>query len=158
MGTRSSMARKAARREDRPKAGTVRREELRAALDRTLRDLDDDHTRGPLLRATGVRMRLEFPDVGLVLNVAASEEPGRHLRWSFDPGVDWEPKLELTMDSETANGYLQGRESLAIAIARGRVRFRGDSRATVLFLPAVRLIVDPYKRVVSQDYPHLALS
>ena len=85
-------------------------------------------------------MRFEFPDLGLVLNVAASEEPGHHLRWEFSDAVDWEPKLNLRMDSRIANAYLQGKESLAIAIARGRIRFDGDTRvrAALRARPAAR--------------------
>ena len=43
------------------------------------------------------------------------------------------------MSAEVANRYLQGRESLAIAIARGQVRCRGESRAALAYLPAARL-------------------
>ena len=57
------------------------------------------------------------------------------------------------MDSDVANRYLQGRESLAIAIARGQVAVRGDSRIALLYLPALRLICEPYRRVVETEYP-----
>ena len=43
------------------------------------------------------------------------------------------------MDSATANGYLQGRESLAVAIARGQVRCSGDLKTALVYLPALRL-------------------
>jgi len=131
--------------------------ELRDVLDRALAEVDADDRAGSLLRATGLRMRFRFPDLDLVLNVAASDDPDHHLRWSFDDLVDWQPRLELTMGSEVANGYLQGKESLAVAIARGRVRCRGEARAALLYLPAARLIVEPYRRVVRAEYPHLAL-
>ena len=129
--------------------------EFRELLDEALSELDADEKSGPLLRAAGLRMRFDFPDLGLVLNVAASEEPGHHLRWEFSDAVDWEPKLNLSMDSQIANAYLQGKESLAIAIARGRVRFNGDTRCALLYVPALRLVVGPYRRLVRQEYPHL---
>lgn len=131
--------------------------EFREVLDRALTRVDADEKAGPLLRAAGLRMRFQFTDLAMVLNVAASEEPGHHLRWEFSDKVDWEPKLVLSMDSGIANAYLQGRESLAIAIARGEVRFNGEARSALLYLPAVRLMVDPYRRLVREDYPHLAL-
>jgi hypothetical protein len=131
--------------------------EFRALLGEALSELDADEKSGPLLRATGLRMRLEFQDLDLVLNVAASEEPAHHLRWSFSDAVDWEPKLRLRMDSRIANAYLQGKESLAIAIARGRVRFSGDTRCALLYVPALRLVVGPYRRLVRRDYPHLLI-
>jgi hypothetical protein len=129
--------------------------EFRELLDEALSELDADEKSGPLLRAAGLRMRFEFPDLRLVLNVAASEEPAHHLRWEFSDAGDWEPKLNLRMDSRIANAYLQGKESLAIAIARGRVRFNGDTRCALLYVPALRLVVEPYRRLVRQEYPHL---
>jgi hypothetical protein len=129
--------------------------EFRELLDEALSALDADENSGPLLRAAGLRMRFEFPDLGLVLNFAASEEPGHHLRWDFSDAVDWEPKLNLRMDSPIANAYLQGKESLAIAIARGRVRWNGDARCALRYVPALRLVVGPYRRLVRQEYPHL---
>ena len=132
--------------------------EFRGALGEALAEADADERVGPLIRAAGLRMRFEFPDCDMVLNLAAGEPGERHLRWSFSDDVDWRPKLELTMDSAVANRYLQGRESLAIAIARGQVRYRGESRVAVLYLPATRLICEPYRRVVEARDPDLALS
>ena len=62
------------------------------------------------------------------------------------------------MDSEVANRYLQGKESLAIAIARRRVRCRGESKVALLYVPAMRLLCEPYRRVVAAEYPHLAIA
>jgi hypothetical protein len=138
-------------------AGFESAEELREILERVLTDLDADETSGPLLRAGGLRIRFEFSDVGLVLNTASAEDPHHHIRWAFSDDVDWEPALELEMDSGTANRYLQGKESLPIAIARRKVRFRGESRFTILLLPILRLIVEPYRRAIRARHPRLAL-
>jgi hypothetical protein len=132
-------------------------EELEEVLNRALAEVDADERSGSLLRATGMRLRFRFPDAGTVLNLAASEEGGHHVRWAFSDDVDWEPKLELTMDTETANAYLQGKESLAIAIARGKIRCKGDARTALLYVPAARLLADPYRRLIRADFPHLAL-
>lgn len=129
--------------------------EFRALLDEALSALDVDEKSGPLLRAAGLRMRFEFPDLEMVLNVAASDEPGHHLRWRFSDAVDWEPKLKLRMNSRVANAYLQGKESLAIAIARGRVRFDGDAQCALRYVPTLRLVAGPYRRLVRAEYPHL---
>jgi hypothetical protein len=131
--------------------------ELGAVLDEVLADVDADTKAGSLLRAAGLRVRFRFPDLGMVLNVAPSDEPGHHLRWTFSDQEDWEPKLELVMNSDVANAYLQGRENLAIAIARGRVRASGDTRCALLYLPALRLVVDSYRRQVRAEHPHLAV-
>jgi hypothetical protein len=133
----------------------VRRDDFRAALERALEATDADERLGPMVGAARLRMRFVFTDCDLVLNVAGSA--GEHnISWWFGDDPDWRPRLRLEMDSETANRYLQGRESLAIAIARGRVRVSGESRAALAFLPAARLICGPYRRVVDSDFPALA--
>jgi hypothetical protein len=143
MGSRSSSSASAA--------------EFQALLDDVLRETDADDQAGPLLRAAGLRIRFEFPDLSLVLNVAATDEEDRHLTWRFDNEIDWRPKLTLRMDSKVANAYLQGKESLAIAIARGRVKATGDTRSALVYIPALRLLVASYRRLVTQEHPHLVL-
>jgi hypothetical protein len=133
------------------------RAEFRELLDRALADVDSEDRAGTLLRATGLRLRFEFPDLDLVLNVAATESGEHHVRWSFADSAEWKPKLELRMDSAVANAYLQGRESLAIALARRQVRCEGEARVALLYVPAIRLLCGPYRRIVESEYPHLAL-
>jgi hypothetical protein len=133
----------------------VRPGDLRAALDRALAESDADEVIGPRIRATGLRMRFDLPDAGLALYVRAGEEGEPNLVWSFDEAPDWQPRLELEMSAAVANRYLQGRESLAIAIARGQVRCRGESRAALAYLPAARLICEPYRRVIAAGFPDL---
>jgi hypothetical protein len=129
--------------------------DLRAALERTLTEIDADDRLGPLLGACALRMRFVFTDLDTILDVATGDGD-TNLVWSFDDDASWVPKLTLWMTSDVANRYLQGRESLAIAMARGQVRWRGDSRTALLYLPAARLIAEPYRRVVEADYPALA--
>ena len=131
--------------------------EFRSLLDDVLAETDADDHAGPLLRAAGLRIRFEFPDLPLVLNLAATDSGDRHLSWRFSDDVDWEPKLTLKMGSEVANAYLQGKESLAIAIARGRVHAAGDTRSALVYIPALRMLVASYKRLVTQEHPHLVL-
>lgn len=131
--------------------------EFRSVLDDVLTETDADDQAGPLLRAAGLRIRFEFPDLRLVLSLAATEEGDHHLTWRFSDDVDWKPKLTLRMDSNVANAYLQGKESLAIAIARGRVKAKGDTRSALVYIPALRLLVASYRRLVTQEHPHLVL-
>jgi hypothetical protein len=149
----------AAREEIAPASDAVRADEFRAALEQTLELAESDQRIGPMLAASKLRMRFRFPDSGLELNIAAGEAEGegggRNLSWSFGD-VDWTPKLELTMESAVANRFLQGRESLAIAIARGRARYRGESHSALLGLPATRLLCEPYREVVRSGFPELA--
>jgi hypothetical protein len=131
-------------------------EQFRNALDMALTEADADERLGPLLRATQLRLRFEFTDTGLELNVAAGEG-GRNLRWAFG-GADWPARLELAMATPIANRFLQGSESIAIAIARGEVRLSGGSRVALRYLPATRLLAGPYRRVVERDFPELLVA
>jgi hypothetical protein len=132
-------------------------DELREVLDGALAAVNADRAAGALLNATRLRLRLEMPDLGVVLNLAASDRPDSFLEWSFDEDVPWKPKLELKMDSEVANAWLQGKESIAVAIARGRVRNAGEARCALLYLPATKLIQEQYRRLIRKRYRHLAL-
>jgi hypothetical protein len=148
----------AARRED-SKAPAVRSAaEFRTVLERALEEVEADERSGALLRAAALRVRFSFPDLRMVLNVAAGDDAEHPVHWSFEDGPEWSPRLELEMDAEVANAYLQGRESLAIAMARRRIRCRGEARVALLYVPAIRLLCEPYRRVVKAEYPHLAVA
>lgn len=133
-------------------------EEMREVLDRVLSEVDRSDTAGPALRATGMRLRLRISDLGLAVNIAASDDPDSCISWSFAERAPWKPKLELTMGSAVANAYLQGRASVPVAIARGEIQCSGDARAALLYLPAARLITDAYRELVAAEFPHLAIA
>ena len=132
--------------------------ELREILDAVLRDIDADPDDGPRLRLAAAPLRLEFHDLKLALNLAP-EERGHHcLRWDFSQRSKSRPKLQLSMDSEFANSFLQGRENPAIAIARGKLRPQvADARAALRFFPAAKPLFSHYRDLVEKRYPHLAL-
>jgi hypothetical protein len=131
--------------------------QLHDLLDRALAAVDADDEAGSLLRATGLRARLRIPDLGVTLDVEPSEQGGHHVSWTFSDSHRRVPKVELIMDAQAANAYLQGRESLAVAMARNRIRYRGEARCALRYLPAMRVVVDAYRRLVRDDYPELAV-
>jgi hypothetical protein len=145
----------ATRVEGRRKPARIRASELRAALDQALHSAAADERIGPAIGASGLRLRYQFTDVGLILDLCADQQ-GRNLRWSFVGRPGFRPKLTLAMTAPVANRYLLGSESIAIAIARGQVKVRGDSRLALLYLPAVRLLCGPYRAAVEADFPGLA--
>jgi hypothetical protein len=132
-------------------------DELRQVLERLLENADADERIGPILRAAHMRARLEFTDRDVVLNVASSEGEDRSIEWTFARRAPWPPKVVLRMASDVANRWLQGEESLAIAMARGRVRCTGETRSTLLFVPIAKLLNEPYRRILKRDFKHLRL-
>lgn len=137
------------------RAGFRSAKETREVLDRLLTIVDVDERIGPLLRAARMRTRYEFPDLGLVLRVCSASDLDRCLEWEFSDRARWKPRLQLRMSSTFANRYLQGLESLPIGLARGQLQCSGESRSTLLYLPALRLLIEPYRRLIAAEYPHL---
>jgi len=133
--------------------------ELQEILDQLLTAVDSDPEAGPRLRNAKVAHRFLFPDVDMVLNVNGVEDGPRCLQWEFSDGISWKPQLTFEMDSPVANRYLQGEENLAIALARRRIRLTGfKARAALEFLPTSGRLIQHYRRIVAEDYPHLKLS
>lgn len=132
--------------------------EMREVLTRMLSEIESDSDLGRRMRAAHVSHRYVFPDLGLTLNVAGSDDDDQSIRWSFSEDPQWEPKVTLEMSSDIANRYLQGRENLAIAIARGRIRCSCEASAALSLLPINRPLNACYRDVLERHYPHLLLS
>ena len=130
--------------------------EFREVMDRTFAIMDEDPTMGPKLRDADEPQRFEFSDLDLVLNVRAArsgEEGNLHWEWTDD--VDWDPKVKMTMSSETANKYFQGKENVAMAIARRRIKTGGDVKAALALIPITKPLYGMYREMVADEYPHL---
>jgi hypothetical protein len=63
----------------------------------------------------------------------------------------------MSMSSETANRYFQGKENVAIAIARRRIKSGGDVKAALSLIPITKPIYARYRDLVEREYPHLAV-
>jgi SCP-2 sterol transfer family len=132
--------------------------EFREVMDKTFALMDEDPDMGPKLRDADVPQRFEFTDVDLVLNVRAvrrGEEGNLHWEWTDD--VDWEPKVRMAMSSETANKYFQGKENVAMAIARRRIKTGGDVKAALALIPITKPLYAMYRDMVAADHPHLVV-
>jgi hypothetical protein len=139
-------------------ADPLTKKELKDILNTVLGEIDRDPDDGPRLRAAAAPLRIEFPDLKLVVNVSR-DEGGRHcLSWNFSQRSRIHPKLRLSMESTVANRVFQGRENPAIAIARGRLRTNiEDAGAALRFFPAAKPLFSRYREVVSEKYPHLTV-
>ena len=139
-------------------AEDLTKKELREILNTVLHEIDDDPDEGPRLRAAAAPLRIEFPDLKLVVNVSPDEGGHHCLSWNFSQRSRAHPKLRLSMESTVANRVFQGRENPAIAIARGRLRTNiEDAGAALRFFPAAKPLFSRYRELVSEKYPHLAI-
>ena len=132
-------------------------EEFREVLDRTFEIMSTDPEMGPRLRDAETPQRFEFPDLDLVVNVTFAPEvvDGHNLRWDWSDDVDWEPAVEMTMNSDIANRYFQGKENIAMAIARRRIKSSGNVKKALALVPVTKPVFARYRAMVEEDYPHL---
>jgi hypothetical protein len=130
--------------------------QFREVMDRAFGLMSDDPDMGPRLRAADVPQRFEFPDADLVVNVRAGRTgEGENLHWEWTDEIDWEPRVRMTMSTDTANRYFQGKENVAMAIARRRIKTGGDVRAALEILPLTKPVFAPYAAMIRAEYPHL---
>jgi hypothetical protein len=133
-------------------------QEFREVMDKTFAIMSEDSDMGPRLRDADTPQRFEFDDLDLVVNIRAGK-PGEdgNLHWEWTDDVDWEPRVQMKMSSEVANKYFQGKENVAIAIARRRIKSGGDVKAALAIIPITKPVFARYRDMVEREYPHLAL-
>jgi hypothetical protein len=131
-------------------------QEFRDVMDRVFQMMSEDPEMGPRLRDADVPQRFEFEDLDLVMNVRAGR-PGEsaNLSWVWSDDIDWSPRVRMTMSSRTANRYFQGRENIAYAVARRRIKTGGDIKAALELIPITKPIYERYRDLVAEEYPHL---
>jgi hypothetical protein len=130
-------------------------QEFREVMDQIFTMMSDDPEMGPALRDADTPQRFEFDDLDMVVNIRAGEGDEGNLHWEWSDDVDWEPRVKMAMSSETANRYFQGKENVAMAIARRRIKTGGDVKAALNLIPITKPVYARYRALVESDYPHL---
>ncbi len=130
-------------------------EEFREVVDRTFTLMSEDPDMGPRLRDADTPQRFEFTDLDLVVNIRAGGRDEPNLVWEWSDDIDWEPRVRMTMSADTANRYFQGRENIAIAIARRKIKPGGDVKAALALIPVTKPLFGRYREMIAADYPHL---
>ena len=130
--------------------------EFREVMDQVFTMMSTDPEMGPKLRDAETPQRFEFPDLDLVVNITYAETDGeQNLRWEWTDDVPWEPEVKMTMDSDVANRYFQGKENVAMAIARRRIKTSGNVKKALELIPITKPIYARYRELVEAEYPHL---
>ncbi len=125
-------------------------------IDRAFELMSRDPDMGPQLREAEAPQRWEFPDLDLVVNVTAADEGSPdNLKWVWSDDVDWEPEVVMTMDSGIANRYFQGKENIAMAVARRRIKTSGNFKKALALVPVTKPVFKLYREMLESEYPHL---
>jgi hypothetical protein len=133
-------------------------DECREVIGRAFELMSGDPDMGPKLRAADTPQRWEFPDLHLVVNVtAADEDSAANLRWEWSDDVSWEPEVLMTMDSGIANRYFQGKENIAMAVARRRIKTSGNVKKALALVPVTKPVFAKYRAMIEAEYPHLVV-
>ena len=130
--------------------------ELREVIDAVFSMMDADSDMGPKLRDADTPQQFEFSDFDVVVNIrAAADDEDGNLFWEWSEDVDWKPKVRMTMSSEVANRYFQGKENVAMAVARRRIKTGGDMKAALDLIPVTKPIYALYRAYLEREKPHL---
>ncbi len=131
-------------------------QEFREVMDRVFALMSEDPDMGPRLRDADVPQRFEFEDLDMVVNIRAARDGEEGcLHWAWTDDVDWTPRVKMSMSSQTANKYFQGKENVAVAIARRRIKTSGDIKAALALIPITKPVYAKYRAIVEAEYPHL---
>jgi hypothetical protein len=132
-------------------------DEFREVMDRTFELMSADPEMGPRLRDADTPQRWEFPDLDMVVNIAPAEsgDSTHNLTWEWSDDVPRQATVEMRMTSEIANRYFQGRENIAMAVARRHIKPSGDYKAALALVPVTKPVFPKYRAMVRADYPHL---
>ncbi|MFL5884108.1 MAG: hypothetical protein ACJ77M_03485, partial [Thermoleophilaceae bacterium] len=131
--------------------------EFREVVDRTFTMMSEDPDMGPKLRDAETPQRFEFPDLDLVVNVTYDDDDSNQdcLKWEWSDDVGWDPEVKMEMTSDVANRYFQGKENIAMAIARRRIKTSGNVKKALAIIPITKPVFAQYRQMVEKDYPHL---
>jgi putative sterol carrier protein len=131
--------------------------EFREVIDRTFGLMSSDPEMGPKLQAAETPQRFEFPDLDLVVNITYNDDDSSTdcLKWEWSDDVAWEPDVQMEMTSEIANRYFQGKENIAMAIARRRIKTSGNVKKALAIIPITKPVFAQYRAMVEKEYPHL---
>ena len=133
-------------------------QEFREVIDKVFTMMSTDPEMGPKLRDARVPQRFEFPDQEAVVNITYDDSGGeQNLRWEWSDDIAWEPKVAMTMSSEVANRYFQGKENVPLALAKRRIRSSGDVKSALKLIPITKPVFALYRKMLERDYPHLVV-
>jgi putative sterol carrier protein len=127
-------------------------------MDKVFTIMSTDPDMGPKLRDARVPQRFEFPDQEAVVNITYDDSGGeQNLRWEWSDNVGWEHKVGMTMDSEVANKYFQGKENVTMALARRRIKSSGDIKSALKLIPITKPVFRKYREMLEREHPHLVV-
>jgi hypothetical protein len=134
-------------------------EEFKQVFERLFQLMNEHPEVGRTLRDAQAPHRFDITDLGLDFHVTAAppeaEAEGRYLRWTWDQPA-WDPLITMSMTSEVANRFFQGKENVALAVVLGRVKLKGPMSTILELAPVTRPIHPVYRQwLQANGFEHL---
>ena len=136
--------------------------EFKTVMDAAFDLMSTDPKMGPKLRDARVPQRFIFPDVKLILNVTTADaarvkDEGQNLYWVWgDKNCDWEPVVQMMMDSDVSVRYFQGKVNVALAIASGKIKAKGSVPKALKLVPITKPVYKLFRAWLDDNgYEHL---
>lgn len=133
--------------------------EFKVVFEQLFQLMNDHPEVGRRLRDAQAPHKFDITDYGLEFHVVAApaeaEAAGRFLAWHWGPAAA-PPLITLTMTSEVANRYFQGKESVMMAVFSGRVKIAGPMAKILELAPVTTPVNSVYRAWLSSNgYAHL---
>lgn len=101
---------------------------------------------GPKLAATGMSLRMNFSDPDSVVTVDLANQ---RILTGADATI--EADVVLTMSADTANRYWQGKVSLPLAMAKGKLKIGGSAAQLLKLAPIAKDLYPVYVAMLNED-------
>lgn len=101
---------------------------------------------GPKLKATGIVLAFDYKDPDTVMTFDA--ESGDVVLGSIDGRT---PTATMTMTSDIANRYWQGKVNLPIAMAKGQIKVGGNIAGLLKLAPLGKKLYPMYTAMLQAD-------
>ena len=120
-------------------------EELYRYLGGIFRAAEEHPEIGPVLRASGITLRLEYHNPKAILTVAMLED-GIDV---IEGETDAVPDIRMAMSSDNADRYWRGEYNVAVGLAKGEVKARGPVSKILRLIPVTKPLFPIYRELVA---------
>ncbi|GAB2960141.1 SCP2 sterol-binding domain-containing protein [Amycolatopsis acidiphila] len=102
---------------------------------------------GPKLVATGMTLRMDFSDPDSTVTI---DFPQRRILTGEDAVIGAD--AVLSMSTDTANRYWQGKVSLPLAMAKGKLKVGGSAAQLLKLAPIAKDLYPVYVAMLKEDH------
>ncbi|MCG8371156.1 MAG: hypothetical protein MJA32_11660 [Proteobacteria bacterium] len=120
-------------------------EELYRYLGGIFRAAEEHPEIGPVLRASGITLRLEYHNPKAILTVAMLED-GIDV---IEGETDAVPDIRMAMSGDNADRYWRGEYNVAVGLAKGEVKARGPVSKILRLIPVTKPLFPIYRELVA---------